>query len=375
MSNDNSSFHYATATAGNGYADYTLGSLSFVSCCIGMPGSLVTFGFFFIKRRTVSSVQHMMISAVDATITFLLLFNGISEFNSGRPLMFKHHWFCVAWAFMWQACTRLSIFLVAVLSISRAICLFRPFSKIKMWTIFLPVLIYSTILLGQQALPLLAGKSFWYARRLSMCVWLLTDVFDLHSLEFKIVHFCFITLQYVLPAFPIVACCLGIVWVLNRQRKFSSPDVIREKVTATKMTIYLTTAYIFFNTPQIIVSVLESITVLSDFQFVMEDFGMSVRALEFTYALIGCHSVALNSTTNVIIYFCRSRGLREFYRAIFTCNWKSLKSENRKARRVEFRNAQASGRKNVVYTKTSSCPTSTGRRVVPASETLIEATV
>ena len=372
MSNDSNSFHYATASAGNEYPDYTLGTLSFVSFVIGMPGSLVTFGYFFVKRRTVSSVQHMMISAVDATITFLLLFNGISEFNSGLPIMFQHRWFCVTWAFIWQACTRLSIFLVAVLSISRAICLFRPFSKIKLWTIYLPVLTYLTILIGQQTLPILAGKSFWYARRLSMCVWLLTDVFSIDSLQFKLVHFCFITLEYVMPAFPIVACCVAIIWILNRQRKFSSPDVVREKITATKMTIYLTTAYIFFNTPQIIVSILESITVLSDFRLNMmgDLFGMSVRAQEFTYALIGCHSVALNSTTNVIIYFFRSRGLREFYWAVLTCNWRSLKPDNRKPRGVGVHHAHVQGRNIVKYTRQS-----TDKRVVPASETFMEATV
>ena len=326
MSKDNSSFHYATDAANYKIADYTLGTMGLVSCLVGMPGSLITFGYFFTRGRNISTIQHMMISAVDSIITFLLLFNGMSEFNDGNPMMFGYRWFCVGWAFTWQACIRLSIFLVAVLSVCRTVSLVYPFLKIKMSSIFIPILLYLTLVVGQQALPIFAGKSFWYARRLSMCTWLITDVFELHSMEFKVVHFGFITLEFVIPAIPIVVCCIVIICLLNRQKKFSTPKGALEKIEATKTTIYLTSAYIIFNAPLIIVCLLESITILSDFKFQMQQFGLPVYVLDFIYTMIGLHSVALNSTTNVIIFFCRREGLRAFCWALVTCNWKSMKT-------------------------------------------------
>jgi hypothetical protein len=42
----------------------------------GMPGSMMTFGYFLSKEKNISSIQYMMISVVDSVITFLFLFNG-----------------------------------------------------------------------------------------------------------------------------------------------------------------------------------------------------------------------------------------------------------------------------------------------------------
>ena len=42
----------------------------------GMPGSMMTFGYFLSKEKNISSIQYMMISVVDSIITFLFLFNG-----------------------------------------------------------------------------------------------------------------------------------------------------------------------------------------------------------------------------------------------------------------------------------------------------------
>ena len=99
------------------------------------------------------------------------------------------------------------------------------------------------------------------------------------------------------------------------------------KSEATKTIIYLTIAYIVFNIPLIVVCILESITVLSDFKFQIQQFGLPIPVLNFIYTLIGSHAVALNSTTNVVIYFCRKDGLRKFYWKVLTCNWHELVTE------------------------------------------------
>ena len=241
--------------------------------------------------------------------------------------MFQYDWFCLSWAFIWQACNRLSIFLVAVLSISRTVSLVYPFYKIKWRAVLIPSCLYLLLVLGQQMLPIFIGRGFWYARRLSMCTWLLTDVFEPNTTEFKLLHFSFITLEYVVPAFPIIISCIITIFLLGHRRKFSTSAGSLLKTEATKTIIYLTIAYIVFNIPLIIVCILESITVLSDFKFQIQQFGLPVPVLNFIYTLIGNHAVALNSTTNVVIYFCRKEGLRKFCWKVLTCNWDELVTE------------------------------------------------
>ena len=280
--------------------------------------------------------------------------------------MFQYEWFCVSWAFAWQACTRFSIFLVAVLSISRTVSLVYPFYKIKRKSILIPIGIYMVIVLGQQMLPIIAGKSFWYARRLSMCTWLLTDVVNLNSTEFKVLHFTFVTLEYVVPAFPILISCVITICLLNQRRKFSTATGSQLKSEATKTIIYLSLAYIFFNAPLIIVCILESITVLSDFRFQIQQFGLPVPVVNFIYTLIGNHAVALNSTTNVVIYFCRKEGLRKFCWKVLTCSWEELHTDGAIAssRKIGLYKSQLSSRTNTISTIFSpkgTSPLSTGK--------------
>jgi hypothetical protein len=276
--------------------------------------------------------------------------------------MFKYEWFCVGWAFTWQASIRLSIFLVAVLSISRTVSLVYPFYKIRRKTIMIPVCCYLMLILGQQILPMVAGKSFWYARRLSMCTWLLTDVVAINTTEFKVLHFTFITMEYVVPAFPIVISCIITVWLLSQRKKFSTPAGFLLKSEATKTIIYLTLAYIFFNAPLIIVCILESITVLSDFRFQIQHFGLPVSVVNFIYTLIGNHSVALNSTTNVVIYFCRKEGLRKFCRKVLTFNWKELTTEGAtiaSSKKLGLNRTLVSSRNNTIELSTVMTPKGT----------------
>lgn len=244
-------------------------------------------------------------------------------------MMFHNRWFCVSWAFAWQTCIRLSIFLMAILSISRTISLVYPFYKIKMKTILLPIIVYLILVASQQMIPMVAGKSFWYARRLSMCTWLLTDVVDGKSTMFKILHFIFITVEYVIPAFPIIISCIITICLLNRRHKYSTAAGALLKIEATKTIIYLTLAYIAFNTPLIIICILESIWVLSDYRITTFDL-IPPTILDFIYTLIGNHAVALNSTTNVLIYFCRKEGLRKFCWKLIRCDWETLNSEEGK---------------------------------------------
>ena len=263
------------------------------------------------------------------TFLALHLFPGISEFSDGAPMLFKYRWFCVGWAYTWHICIRLSIFLVAVLSISRTYSMVYPFKKVKKFMVLVPSFIYLGLLLGQQLVPILAGKSFWYARRLSHCTWLLTDVVeDLFSYRFRLLHFIFVTLEYVVPAIPIISSAVISIVILQKRRDKTltgtqkgslEPGVRRKdlKVEATKTILYLTLAYILYNLPLVIFCILESVTLWTNLRFQINNF-ISHRVINFIYTLMGVHMVALNSVTNVLIYFFRKKGLRSFWYSVLT---------------------------------------------------------
>eukprot|EP00116_Pleurobrachia_bachei_P008616 sb/3468878/ len=195
--------------------------------------------------------------------------------------------------------------------------------------VLIPSFLYLSLLLGQQLLPILAGNSFWYARRLSHCTWLLTDVVgDLYSYQFRLLHFIFVTLEYVVPAIPIISSAVISVAILQKRRDKSLNNASDRstnkgcrrkdlKVEATKTILYLTFAYILFNLPLVIFCVLESITLWSNMKFQINNF-IDPQVISFIYTLMGVHMVALNSVTNVLIYFFRKKGLRAFWYSVLT---------------------------------------------------------
>ena len=152
---------------------------------------------------------------------------------------------------------------------------------------------------------------------------------DLYSYQFRLLHFVFVTLEYVVPSIPIISSAVISVAILQKRRdksldnaterssKSSGPRRKDLKVEATKTILYLTLAYILFNLPLVMFCVLESVTLWSNMQFQINHF-IDPQVISFIYTLMGVHMVALNSVTNVLIYFFRKKGLRAFWYSVLT---------------------------------------------------------
>ena len=124
-------------------ANYCFGSFCCLIFLFGTLGNIFSFSYFKSKKREISNIIYMMITANDIVVSITVLPVGISFLSEGKPgLIFGNKYGCEAWEGIWTIAVNLSVFLVSCLCISRTISLIKPFQVQKTKHFVLALVIY-----------------------------------------------------------------------------------------------------------------------------------------------------------------------------------------------------------------------------------------
>ena len=130
----------------NTLADNILGLISITVFLVGTLGNIISFLYFRSKKRDMSSVTYMLITATDTIISMTVCPVGVSFLSGREPgLFFGNDVICTIWWHIWETALRLSIFLVACMSVTRTIALLKPFYSQKTRYMILAVVISLTL--------------------------------------------------------------------------------------------------------------------------------------------------------------------------------------------------------------------------------------
>ena len=96
---------------------------------LGTSGNLLSLSYFLTKTRDIPTTLYTIISVVDVLVSLLVLPLGLPYVLDNRYgwLLETSRVVCTTWGMLWYTCTILSVFLVAVMSISRTAHLVWPF--------------------------------------------------------------------------------------------------------------------------------------------------------------------------------------------------------------------------------------------------------
>ena len=119
-------------------------------CClcflVGTFGNIVSFLYFKLKKRNISSVIYMLITANDIVVSITVLPVAISFFSKGKPgILFGNKYGCAAWENLWRIAIYYSVFLVLCLCVTRSISLLRPFLRHKIKYFLIAVLVMALV--------------------------------------------------------------------------------------------------------------------------------------------------------------------------------------------------------------------------------------
>ena len=127
--------------------------------------------YFLRKPRHLSTLVYIAITTTDIGICVLSLPVSISYLSNRAPGAFGSVAFCQVWGVLWNALARMSVFLVAVLSISRTFSLKYPFKPVSKKMIVGLMVGYAVVQLLQSSIPFWFGTLYQYYDTHIQCQW------------------------------------------------------------------------------------------------------------------------------------------------------------------------------------------------------------
>ena len=140
--------------------DITMGVLLLACFSCGLFGNCIAFKYFSTQRRDLSNIIYIMIVAVDIINSVLMFSPGVSYFKERSPFLLTYRWVCNSWGVAFHVSSRLSVFLVATLSISRTVSLTFPFKQVRRRHVLIPTGVYLFTLIIPALFPFYYGKEY-----------------------------------------------------------------------------------------------------------------------------------------------------------------------------------------------------------------------
>ena len=322
------------------YTYWPFGVISTSCFCFGVPANIFSLTFFIIKNKASPnhvSLLYIFINSVDLLISLLCLPKSLTTISGGEPLFFSVNYLCSISGYLWQILSRLSVFLVGLMSIYRTISLTFPFVRLSKRHIVLPSVLYAVILMVQQSVPWWYGKSYKMYHWNDFCTWAIDETFDLRTDRqrcesdlSKVLTVVQLLLPYIVPLFPIIISCLISIVKLKTEVtdwKSSSKKIRNDfaagarktKRAATMTIILLTIVYIVFNVPVCVLMICEVIESLSECRLAPKQSWYTVPYYFELYMFFYFYTVPLNSTVNPIVYILRIKDLNTFIWNVLRC--------------------------------------------------------
>ena len=313
--------------------DFIFGILSMLCFIIGTPTSFFCFLFFSRKpKKTINIIMFILISATDLVTCSLVLFIGLSALNV--HFFFLNAVFCNVWGVLWSVFIKLSIVMIAVLSITRTVSILHPLSKVSANNFLAIVCVYLIVFVAHSTVPYWFGFTYTYNRTTARCTWDNNEVYGWGV--GKVAEYIIIPiLTFLLPTLTVMACfCVLMGKLLIRAynqalhkngmcRQKSETSVRRPRVSvisvastmsrkgdakvhSTITVLILTVFYITLTVPSTVMRLIGYTHELSG------EIPYQPSVSYDVYRLVTTYFLPVNSLCNTVLYYIRLRDLRAF---------------------------------------------------------------
>ena len=298
------------------WIEQTYGTLFLLCFLCGTVGNCLSLLYFTTRGRGSCAHIYRFITSNDIVTSLLMLPMFVSYFSSRHPVFFSSSVLCDIWGVMWNITARYSVFLVAVLSISRTLSLFLPFMRLKTRTVVVVMCCYLSLLVLQGTVPYWKGKRYQYYPEYVQCFSLLGELFAYKSAGFIIFYVIFIQIEYTAPLLPIlVSCGMSIQVIKSMHVQTHEKSLAARRKEATWTIILFTLLYAVFNVPAALYEMLGAVDLYTGNRFDFFSWDLGHR---YFRNMITVLSIGLNAAANPVLYFWRMRGMRTSTRSRFS---------------------------------------------------------
>jgi hypothetical protein len=325
--NQNITATWVTATTGktspdfNHTVDVVYGSVCFLCFLVGTLGNLVSFLYFKSKKRDISSVLYMMITANDIMVSITVIPIGISLWTGRKPgTLFGNSYGCAAWVYLWQISVSTSIFLVICLSMTRTIALVRPFQRLRLRNLLIAVALNLVFQLTLRiGFHFSDGSELRFTPYSAQC--------DLQFMDIPNESEAFITLAislkltYIAPALVVgTSSIVSVVLLTRKNENLQNRELQHSRNRATITILLFALLYGVCNLPIVVDYILMAYSLfLDNLEWYSDLYGF--ESINFYYTIAKqTLLIAVNSAVNPVLYLWRMPPLRHFIKRMLRMN-------------------------------------------------------
>ena len=292
---------------------YFNGSICSLIFLIGTLGNIFSFLYFKSKKRDISSVIYMLITANDIVVSITVLPVAISYLSRGRPgIIFGEKFGCGVWQYVWHTAICLSVFLVLCLCTARTVSLIRPFQGQKIGHLAIAVVAYLAINTAITAtLNSFDGVRIMFDSSRFRCESYFNVTYLDRKAEYKafFVAYC---IFYTAPAIAVtISCVLSALALKNGNMNVQQADLRQSRNRATVTILLFALLYAVCNLPLVVDHVVFTYGVSREKWDILSEFYRFDEKMHFQNAITTLLPAA-NSAANPILYFWRMPALREY---------------------------------------------------------------
>ena len=288
-------------------ADKLYGSFCCLCFVVGTTGYIISFLHFKSKKRNISSVIYMLITASDILVSVAMLPRGLSYLSGRKPgILFGDKYGCEVSFHSYVAAQDFSVFLATCLSISRTISLLYPFRRQKVKHLFLAV---STFLLA--TLVKTVGVTLYFDMEAEFDIWsAFCGVFIYNKLSGVTVKIISTTILFIIPIFVVaISGVISLVLLTRRNRNVKQKELQQSRNRAT-VTILLFA--LIFEICNVFFAVY---FFLLGYSFITDNSNLFDKVFKFDKTYYFRQAIFLlcagNSAANPVLYFSRIPSLKE----------------------------------------------------------------
>ena len=279
--------------------DLFLATLHLFCFVFGTMGNINAFRYFASQRKELSTCIYLCISLNDTVVSLLTIPVAVSYIGHRDPILFALPGFCTFWGSINTVVPHLSVFMVAVLSLTRTHSLIFPLKKFRKRSILIVMGLYCIALSLQAGIPL--------ALKMSRMVYLPEDTYCYSEGSGEVwrnVDTILDVIELGCPIIPVIfSCAISSIHILKSRSISNCRSSSRIKVNASITIIIFTLVYIMFNIPVFIQFILYLVT-LYKYEYPGPLF-QSLWMSSYSWNVVFVLCVAINATINPFIYFCR----------------------------------------------------------------------
>ena len=289
--------------------DNLLATAFCVCLLIGLPGNIMSLVYFISsKKRDLSTLLFMVACSVDIGSSVFHLPVVFCLYNQRNPGLFTNKIVCGIWYFLVLFLQQISMFLVMLIAVIRAIVIAAPFYQLHKRTIFLSLAFYVTyIVLSNMIIFVPAWSYSYYSRGLAYCLHQLRTDFTSHWVLWQAYQINY-NISIIIPPAAVSFAFIFSVFKLLKCRGNAGSVSRKNNLNASITIACFSATFLFCNSFAFVNNMIYAATlVIGGYEQI---YHSSKFMLLYSWVITEVFCTVLNAALNPVIYLFRMKDMR-----------------------------------------------------------------